>query len=315
MQKGFALILLATFLCACNGGTIEGDTNTSSSESSSSSEVEPTIDEETNTVTYGIYPQTVVDDETLLSSLNELTTPESNGWYLYNNEYYVKHAADPAQIGAYKFSNGNTIVKDTIYWYKCEPIVWDILSKNDNEYLLLSHVLLDEHNFYDSTEDRIIDGQTIHANNYEYSDMRSWLNNDFYNHAFIYGGSRIIETLVDNSASTTHNNTNPYACNNTSDKVFALSYKDYRNAAYGFSTSTGASNTRFALTTDWTRANKAVIMNTTGQYAYNGIYATRSPRSDKSYFSSGIYNDGSYSGGNVNGYGACVRPAITITAQ
>ena len=82
----------------------------------------PILSEDGKTVTYGLYPQTNVDDPDLVSALDKLTNAESNGWYLYNNEYYAKVSATPYDSN-YKFDNGTTIVSDTTYWFKCEPIV------------------------------------------------------------------------------------------------------------------------------------------------------------------------------------------------
>ena len=46
----------------------------------------PVFDDENGTVTYGLYPQTHVNDGDTIAALNALTTADSNGWYLYNDE-------------------------------------------------------------------------------------------------------------------------------------------------------------------------------------------------------------------------------------
>ena len=271
----------------------------------------PIISEDGKTLTYGLYPQTNVNDSDLVAALNELTTPESNGWYLYNDEYYAKVSANPYK-SSYKFDNGTTIESDTTYWFKCEPIVWNVLSNNSGEYYILSSVLLDAHNYYNSASDRTIDGQTVYANNYEYNDIRSWLNDDFYNSAFALNNSYIQTTTVGNSAATTNSTSNSYACNNTQDKVFLPSYKDYINSSYGFSTSTDSTATRCCKTTDWARARGAYY-NTGSSYLYNGYYWTRSPHSEYSY--GAWYVDG---GGDLSSYGrvddthSSVRPGLSI---
>ena len=272
----------------------------------------PKISGDGRTITYGLYPQTNVDDSSLVSALNDLTTPESNGWYLYNNEYYAKLSAKP-NSSTYKFDNGTTIVNGTTYWFKCEPIVWNVLSNNSGEYYILSSVLLDAHCYYTNTSDRTISGSTVYANNYQYSDIRAWLNNDFYNSAFALGNSHIQTTTIDNSASTTESSSNPYACNNTQDKVFLPSYKDYINSSYGFSTSADSSDTaRHCRTTDYARANGAYYYTSSGYYQYNGYYWTRSPFSD---FSGGAWYvrvDGLLDFNEVNITSYSVRPGISI---
>ena len=235
----------------------------------------PTLSEDGKTITYGLYPQTNVNDSSLVSALNALTTPESNGWYLYNDEYYAKVSATP-NSSSYKFDNGTTIVSGTTYWFKCEPITWNVLSNNSGECYILSSVLLDAHCYYNSRSNRTIGGKAIYPNNYEYSDIRAWLNNDFYSSAFALGNSNILTTNVDNSAATTNSTSNSYACNDTQDKVFLPSYQDYINLSYGFS-----KDTRRCKTTDWARA-RGVYYNTSSSYLYNGNYWTRSPLSDRS---------------------------------
>ena len=263
-----------------------------------------------NTVTYGLYPQTNVNDSALVSALNALTTPESNGWYLYNNEYYAKVSATPSS-SSYVFDNGTTIVSGTTYWFKCEPITWNVLSNNDGEYYILSSVLLDAHCYCNSTSTRTIDDQTIYPNNYEYSDIRTWLNADFYNSAFALGNENILTTNVDNSAPTTNSSSNQYACENTQDKVFLPSYQDYINSSYGFSTSTGSAKTRYCRTTDWARARGAWY-STSSSYYYNGYYWTRSPYSDYSSHAWDVHSGGVLNLHNVGYTYDSVRPALSI---
>ena len=275
----------------------------------------PTLSEDGKTITYGLYPQTNVNDSSLVSALNALAIPESNGWYLYEGEYYSK-VSTSATIGSVLscvFDNGTTIISGTTYWFKCEPITWKILSNTDGEYYILSSVLLDVHCYYNSTSNRTIDGKTVYPNNYEYSDIRTWLNNDFYNSAFALDNSHIQTTTVDNSASTTETTYNTRACNNTQDKVFLPSYKDYINSSYGFSDSTSSTNTRYCRTTDWARA-KGAYYDRRSSSLYNGQYWTRSPTAPS-------YNNAWYVDdvGNlaitysfVDYTDNCVRPSLSI---
>ncbi len=253
--------------------------------------ITPMFSTKNKTVTYGLYPQKNVNDSSLVSALNALA-PESNGWYLYNNEYYAKLSATPFK-SFYTFDNGTTIKSGTTYWFKCEPITWNILANSNGEYYILSSVLLDAHCYYNSTSSRTIFGdKTVYANNYEYSDIRTWLNNDFYYSAFALGKSYIQTTIVDNSAGTTDSTNNSYACNNTQDKVFLPSYQDYINSSYGFSTSEDSTDTRYCKTTDWARARGAWC-STVSPHLYTNIYWTRSPSSDSSYVACYVDYDGS----------------------
>ena len=56
-----------------------------------------------------------------LLALNELTTTESNGWYLYEGEYYAKRTACRYSYSC-QFDNGTTILEGKTYWFKCIEI-------------------------------------------------------------------------------------------------------------------------------------------------------------------------------------------------
>ena len=272
--------------------------------------ITPTLSEDEKTITYGLYPQTNVNDDALISSLNSLTTPEANGWYLYDGDYYAKVNATPYRT-SYKFDNGTMIESGTIYWFKCEPIVWNILSNTDGKYYIVSSVLLDAHCYYNSTSTRTIDGQTVYPHNYKYSDIRTWLNKDFYNSAFVLGNEYIQTTIVDNSASTTNSTNNKYDCDNTEDKVFLMSYQDYINSSYGFSSTETCSDTRCCKTTDWARARGAFY--SADIYSlYNGRYWTRSPQSGSSVYVWYVFDDGHLSNSFVDYTDDSIRPAITL---
>lgn len=265
--------------------------------------ITPMFSAKNKTVTYGLYPQKNVDDSTLISAL-ELIAPGTNGWYLYENEYYAKLTATPYKSN-YAFDNETIIEEGTTYWFKCEPITWNVLSDDNVEYYVLSSVCLDAHCFDDSRTDEEIGGVTIYPNNYEHSDIRAWLNNEFYNTAFALGNSYIQTTLVDNSASTTDSSDNPYVCGDTQDNVFLPSYQDYINASYGFSNY----ETRYCKTTDWARAIGASC----NRYiSYNGYYWTRSPYSKYVYGAKCIGTDGSTPFEDTFYAYLSVRPALTI---
>ena len=276
--------------------------------------VVPNLSDDGKTITYGLYPQTNVNDSLLVSALDALTTPESNGWYLYEGDYYAKVSAKPYG-SLYEFDNGTVISNGTTYWFKCEPIVWNVLSNTNGEYYIASSVLLDAHCYYNSTTSRKIGLNTVYPNNYEYSDIRAWLNEDFYNSAFALGNEHIQTTIVFNNAKTTDSDSNNFDWWSTEDKVFLPSYQDYINSSYGFSTATGSTDTRYCRTTDWARARGASYYTSSGSYQYNGSYWTRSPYSGGSTLAWYVNDDGCLFTGyysRVYYTGNSVRPAITI---
>ena len=267
----------------------------------------PKLNNSNTQIQYGIYPQTLLEDENgIYDTLNTLT-PESNGYYIYNGDYYASVIAKPF-VNTKTFDNGDSIVKDQKYWFKCAPITWKILSNNSGEYLLLSNVLLDAHLYYSSQDTRTIDGKTIYCNNYQYSEIREWLNTDFFNSSFVLTNTYVQTTYIDNSAETTSGTPNQYACDDTEDKVFLLSYQDYLNNDYGFVSNAD----RQCRPTDWAKAR--------GSYAnanqnYNGAYWTRSPDTTAANNAGRIEASGNlfkeyvvYSYNNV-------RPAITLVIE
>lgn len=93
-------------------------------------------------------------------------------------------------------------------------------------------MILDSQDYNYTRSSRTIDGKTIFANNYEYSNIRKWLNDNFHNTAFNELQKALIQTVeVDNSARSTNpddnatywnSGVNSYACKNTSDSLVII---------------------------------------------------------------------------------------------
>lgn len=275
--------------------------------------ITPTISEDKTSIEYGFYPQSYVNDQTLITKLNSLEC-DSYNWCLYEGNYYIKETANVFNgTTTYTFNDETLIENQKEYWFKCETIKWNILSKDNNTYYLLSSSLLDTQDYYNNYSNRTMESKTIYPNNYEHSDIRSWLNDDFYNIAFRFNNSYITPMDIDNSSSTTDNEKNKYTCDNTSDKVSLLSYKDYLNSAYGFDTNKDqTSKTRECLTTEYARIKGAWYSE---NIKYASGYWTRSPSSEYSYCAFNVNSGGYLSSYAVDGNSHCVRPCITITIK
>ena len=275
----------------------------------------PTLSEDKTTILYGLYPQTHVSDETLITTLNTLQ-PTTNNWYLYEGSYYCKETANVFKGESYTFDDGTAIVNGTEYWFKCEPISWDVLSNDGVTYYLVATKLLDTQSFYNSYNNRNNNGQVVYANNYEHSDVRAWLNNYFYNTAFILNNVFVKESELDNSANTSDASNNKYSCANTLDKVFLPTYEDYLNQNYGFESNGGTvSKSRECKTTEYARVRGAWYNNTNAQLKYNGTYWTRTATSEFSYCAWNVNSGGFLSTYAVDGTSHCVRPSIYIYYQ
>lgn len=182
---------------------------------------------------FGSYPQTHISDETLITELNKLTKTNVRGYYSYNGKEYAKITVGEGVGGSYTDKYGNIAyssysdgvkISQGVAWFGIEDIKWRILEENEGFVKVLSTVILDRSCYYKNGYYRNINGVDIAPNNYKYSTLREFLNNGFYNAAFTSEQKKaIITTYVDNSANTTLDSSNIFACENTSDKVFALS--------------------------------------------------------------------------------------------
>ena len=213
--------------------------------------------EEGSTVQFGTYPQSKVIDDVLISSLNTSAgaLPSSSDsqswtdygyyisgyvssymWYIdlvneedeYRGVYFTSYRpSSTIKPSSYldSYQDDNSYYISNVYWFKHEPITWKVLNVLSDKAFLMADLVLDSQDYHYSDDDRTVGGSTVYSNNYEHSHIRLWLNDNFYNTAFnIEEKARIRTIIVNNSAATSGYSTNPYACANTSDNVFLLSY-------------------------------------------------------------------------------------------
>ena len=284
----------------------------------------PNVDEANKTVTYGMYPKTHINAQSVINALNAISEPEENGWYLYNDQYYAKVVGSPNHwSNGYipEFNDGMEIYEGETYWFKVEPIEWKWVHtvQGENTYYLISEYLLDAKAFHSTTSSQEIDGKTIYANNYKYCDIRAWLNGEFFAKAFSLGNFCVSEAKVYNDKSTTNNSSGSYSADTTYDRVFLPSYKDYTNFVYGFS----GDESRRAFCTDYSRAVGITYMSenndSEGYVKFSSPYWTRSP--DNTTFGSSYtittvqttgYISGLMANDTVNTANIGVRVAISL---
>ncbi len=234
-------------------------------------------------IEFGMWPQTI--------KAAEVTVDESEfkvvGMFTYykgdDGAWYVKQQ-EKAYSAGYKYSDGTNVAQasaNSYKYFKVEPIRWVVLTDNYSGKKLLH-------------SEKILIGRRYDAdsNNYKNSEIRSWLNGDFYNTAFTSSEqNRIADTNVDNSARSTNPDSNPnqwngganpYVCENTTDRIFLLSVQEVTKSEYGFAEYNvykGDSNgttesTRIRMTTDFAKASGAYQNTTAG---YGGNWWLRSP--------------------------------------
>ena len=248
------------------------------------------------TIEFGEYPQTRVEDEDLIKEIGKVKEKNSQGYYEYKGEQYAlifKRIENPFY---YNYPN--------YYCYKVEPIVWRVLEGKDGKVLIVSDMIIDAHRYNKRFDER--NEQGYYANHYQSSEIRAWLNDDFINSAFS-DQSRILTTELDVSWRSTGNNNNTYAYPTTYDKVFLLNKDEYQNENY-FS----SDEDRRAKATDYA-VGKGLSRYEKKEYKDNACYWTLSPYtvySDRVYFVgySGYISYASVGYENNGG----VRPAMWI---
>lgn len=154
-------------------------------------------------------------------------------------------------------------------------------------------LLLDAHRY--NYEYLPQDGEP-YSNNYKHSEIRNWLNTKFYQSVFALENNKVQTTMVDNNIRN-----NKFACENTNDKVYLPSLKDYYPSPR---------NTQHK-TTEWARANYALVDNSN-----NGRFWTRSP-SDANDYGFGVVGLWGPSQSHIYDFSVdcgyiCIRPCISI---
>lgn len=265
-------------------------------------------------ITYGMYPQTNVNDPETIAILEKLKPTTFNNYYYYNHEYYAKKIARLARdlnthelLTIRKFDNGDEFIENETYWFKVEPVSWKILKESSNQYSLVSEKLLDVQRYHRNSSTRIIDEKTIYSNNYKYSDIREWLNNGFMSTTFTFNKSNLSIMEVDNSKESTATPDSGFECENTFDYVTLLSYKEYDKEQGNLD--------RRIKTTDYARvsgANYSVNSNN----LFSGYCWTRSPietEEDNGTAASRCNMNGTLNSDFVGWGGSCVQPSIKIS--
>ena len=222
-------------------------------------------------IQFGNYPQTRVDETPELKAAAEAATWRSYGYFSGTGGYslmrgenkpgdYMKFAdffCGKAKYRAVRFSNyrprytseksqSSSSYQDEqgytpnqIYYFKYEPLTWRILDPSNGfvvcEKIIDSQAIQNTmyylNNAYWQTR-----AMNWYSNNYATSDIRDWLNDDFFKTAFTKEQQDIIKsTEIKNEAYSAD-----YARFNgekTTDKVFLLSYEEGKNPNYRFAPS------------------------------------------------------------------------------
>lgn len=299
------LIAMALTLCACSGGGNASDHYTRCDENGN-----PKADG--GYLLFGEYPQSMKAEGVRITDKTD-----ARGYCLGDDGcYYAKVTAAPCAED-YTFSNGDAVTAGEVYYFKVEPILWQIISEKDGKATLLAVSVLDHSAVQSATEKSGKNYYTTAngapastpANSYYYSEVRAWLNTSFAATAFTDAEDGIIlTTTVDNSGGI-------YASANSEDKLFLLSRAEVESAEYGFGMSADEKTpARTKLTTDYARAN-GTWMKTTEEYYGNGTWWLRTPWDSSSGKASRVDSMGKVDEGSVTSGQYGVAPSLVISLR
>lgn len=201
------------------------------------------------TITFGSYPQSAVTDSACIAALDA----QGGDWVSFGYDSHAKKAYtdfmqykdvvyEGEKYRAVRFSSrekdGAQDSPNQVDWFRYEPVQWRVLDATDPENaLVLSVYILDSQAFRDTY---YVDGKecytdstkTFYANNYAASDIRTWLNGEFYETIFSAAEQKRVKvSTLENKA---HPDYSRFDAEPVSDKVFLLSYAEAVCEDYGF---------------------------------------------------------------------------------
>ena len=327
-----SLIALAGLaLVACTDKTTNNNTTTKNN-STTKPVVERQYTKVGNSIYFGSYPQALVEDSSKISELNSDTSSwisygyyakdtksdymfykdvdtDNDGKYDYRGVYFTNYRPyliSQESYASLTYQDENHYEVDTVYWFEYEPIKWNILREDSEDILVVAELLLDAQEIYHEANNGKFDHAdgNGYSNNYELSNIRKWLNDNFYNTAFNGKEKADIKTRTISNYATP----SKYACNETSDNVFLLSKDETKVTSYfANDEARQAKGTAYAMI-------QGLEVNTSIVNTGYSSWWTRTPSANTDYNSTIIYTDGSVdaNGKNVNNTSLGVRPAILL---
>ena len=265
------------------------------------------VDEkEVNGVKYiysGFYPQSVVNDNDIISTLDKITGVNELGYLEYNGLKYEKVTYKQGSYQA-KFNDGTPLVDGKTYYFLVEPVLWRVIDK-DNCAAVTDQII--DARYYAKSDKVNTIKPSVSANNYEYSDVNNWLNADGdyidTNFAFKVCGSadEVVKNIIftvglENGLISTKDETNPYVCDNFTAYFYLMSCAEYVDSYKEVLGATKA--TDYAIC-------KGVLVN---HYTMNAEWWLRTPSADGAGLAKYVTCTGDVASTSVTNANIGIRP-------
>ena len=222
------------------------------------------------------------------------------GTFAYNKSVFEETASKTESSSQEKDKNPEYKVGETIEFGNYpqdkdgteKPIEWIVMKNEGNQVLLLSKYVLDAKSYNEEWEDVT----------WETSDIRQWLNNEFYTAAFNKSEKAKIQTsLIKNEDNSEHGTSGG---NDTEDKVFLLSEKEAETL---FSND----DERIAKATEYAEKSGVYVNEEKAAYWWLRSPGDSGDDSAEVIYSGWVYRDGNYVDDSSGG----VRPALHLNLQ
>jgi serine/threonine protein kinase len=222
------------------------------------------------------------------------------GTFAYNKSVFEETASKSESSSKEKDKNPEYKVGETIEFGNYpqdkdgteKPIEWIVMKNEGNQVLLLSKYVLDAKSYNEEWEDVT----------WETSDIRQWLNNEFYTAAFNKSEKAKIQTsLIKNEDNSEHGTSGG---NDTEDKVFLLSEKEAETL---FSND----DERIAKATEYAEKSGVYVNEEKAAYWWLRSPGDSGDDAAEVIYSGWVYRDGNYVDDSSGG----VRPALHLNLQ
>lgn len=304
-----------------------------------------------DTISFGSYPQTKVEDEAIIAQLNA-NAPAweewiSYGYYAGTDDYgtmvqgdwmrYTDVTYNGSEYRGVKFTqyrprytygeataadqSANGYETDTVYWFAYEPLMWRVLDPATG--FVICESVIDaqpySNTIYKLNDEYYNDDEyTNFASDYYTSSIRKWLNEDFFNTAFTNSEqAKFSVTALSNEGYYTSIGTPGFESldsTGTRDKVFLISYDEIKNTKYGFNPNEyGRDEICKVQGSDYAKIQGLKVYNSQGSDENgNSLWILRTPGIN-SHRCCGVYFDG-YTNSLYNVYDTNygIRPALKL---